>query len=95
MIHILKFAFKGTFASFDDAHAMARSTFCRADPAMENDGLDSNVPIWLCVSGKYDLARKTGLILSIPHLQYIFGLLTLENSVLPLYNVILSKHWIP
>lgn len=45
MIHILKFAFKFAFASLDDVHGMARSTFRIADPAMENDGLDSNVPI--------------------------------------------------
>lgn len=44
-IHILKFAFKFAFASLDDVRGMARSTFCIADPAMQNDGLDSNVPI--------------------------------------------------
>lgn len=87
MTHIFKCAFKGTFASFDGVGGLARSTsfdgvgglaqstFCRADPAMENEGSDSDTPIQLCVSGKYDVARKTGLTLSIPHLQHIFGLL--------------------
>lgn len=74
---------------------MAQSTFSLADLAIENEGLDSNILLQFCISGKHDLARKTGLVLSIPPLQYLFGLLALENSVLPLHNVILSTQWIP
>jgi len=62
MTHVLKCAFKGTFASFDGVGRLARSTsfdgvgglaqstFCRADPAMENEGLDSKTPPSNCVS---------------------------------------------
>ena len=62
MTHILKCAFKGTFASFDGVGGLAQRTsfdgvgglaqrtFCRADPAMENESLESKTPPSHCVS---------------------------------------------
>ena len=50
MTHILKCAFKGTFASFDGVGGLAQRTFCRADPAMENESLESKTPHPHCVS---------------------------------------------
>ena len=50
MTHVLKCAFKGTFASFDGVGGLAQSTFCRVDPAMEDEGLDSKTPPSNCLS---------------------------------------------